>query len=59
MIPIPGTTSIAHLQENIAAADVSLDEEILKSLDELINQNTVSGERYPEAVMAEIDTENF
>ena len=59
VIPIPGTTSIAHLQENIAAADVSLDEEILKSLDELINQNTVSGERYPEAVMAEIDTENF
>ena len=30
---IPGTTSIDHLEENLAAADVALDEEDLATLD--------------------------
>ncbi len=59
VIPIPGTVSLAHQEENFAALDVKLDAEILQALDTLINQHTVAGERYPDAVMAEIDTENF
>lgn len=59
VIPIPGTTSIAHMEENIAAAGLGLEPGILQALDELINEHTVAGARYPDAAMAEIDTENF
>jgi pyridoxine 4-dehydrogenase len=31
--PIPGTTTIAHLEENVAAAALSLDDEELARLD--------------------------
>jgi aryl-alcohol dehydrogenase-like predicted oxidoreductase len=34
MLPIPGTGSIAHLEENVAAADLVLDEEELAQLDD-------------------------
>ena len=33
MLPIPGTSSIAHLEENVAAADLRLDDEDLALLD--------------------------
>jgi hypothetical protein len=56
---IPGTTSIAHLQENMAAGDISLSADIIDRLEALINQRTVSGPRYPAATQAEIDTEEF
>ena len=46
VVPIPGTTSPAHLRENIAAADVQLAPEIVARVDALINQRTVCGERY-------------
>jgi aryl-alcohol dehydrogenase-like predicted oxidoreductase len=32
MLPIPGTSSVAHLEENIAAASLKLDEEELTTL---------------------------
>jgi len=56
---IPGTTSPAHLEEDFGALDVELSDSILQSLDELINEETVSGPRYPAATQAEIDTEQF
>lgn len=59
VIPIPGTTSLAHMEENFAAGDVTLNDEIIKELDDHINQNTIMGERYNDATMAEIDSENF
>ncbi|MCA1689365.1 MAG: oxidoreductase [Actinobacteria bacterium] len=33
MLPIPGTTSVAHLEENLAAIDVELDEDDIAELD--------------------------
>ncbi|MEZ4777592.1 MAG: aldo/keto reductase [Bacteroidia bacterium] len=33
MLPIPGTSSVSHLQENMAAAELILDEEDLRSLE--------------------------
>jgi aryl-alcohol dehydrogenase-like predicted oxidoreductase len=57
VIPIPGTTKIAHLEENIAAEKVRLDRETVERLDALINPRTVSGARYNDATTAEIDTE--
>jgi aryl-alcohol dehydrogenase-like predicted oxidoreductase len=59
VVPIPGTTSISHLEEDVAAADTRLSGEMLARLDELINQDTVVGERYSAASQAEIDTEQF
>jgi pyridoxine 4-dehydrogenase len=35
MLPIPGTSSIAHLEENVAAAEVSLTDEQMATLDGL------------------------
>ena len=32
MLPIPGTSSVAHLEENIAAAALELDEEEMAAL---------------------------
>jgi aryl-alcohol dehydrogenase-like predicted oxidoreductase len=59
IVPIPGTRSIAHMEENLKAAEVSLSAEIIAELDNLINQNTVTGTRYSPAQQAEIDTEEF
>jgi aryl-alcohol dehydrogenase-like predicted oxidoreductase len=56
---IPGTTSIAHLQEDVLAGNVRLSAKVLQALNELINVGTVSGPRYPAATQAEIDTEEF
>ncbi len=57
VVPIPGTTSIAHLEENLGAALVYLDDELLARLEALINPATVSGARYNAATQGEIDTE--
>lgn len=59
IIPIPGTRSIAHLQENLQAAELQLDAAMLQAADRIINQNTIKGPRYPSATQAEIDTEEF
>jgi aryl-alcohol dehydrogenase-like predicted oxidoreductase len=59
VIPIPGTRHPAHVLENVAAAGVALDPSVIARLDRLINQQTVSGPRYPAATQQEIDTEEF
>jgi len=59
VIPIPGTTSALHLAENLGAAGLRLDAPLHRAIDALINQRSVSGARYNEAVQAEIDTEEF
>lgn len=59
IIPIPGTTSVAHLIENLGAADASLTTDQTGRLEALINQRTVTGARYAPTVQAEIDTEDF
>jgi len=56
---IPGTTSVAHLEEDVGALDVRLSAELLDQVEALVNRNSVSGPRYPAATQAEIDTEEF
>ncbi len=58
VIAIPGTTSLAHLQEDFAARDLALDAATFARLDALINARTVHGRRYNAATEAEIDTES-
>lgn len=59
IIPIPGTKHAAYAEENFGAMDVELSLQQISKLDQLINQETVSGPRYPEGTQAEIDTEQF
>lgn len=59
IIPIPGTTSVAHLQEDLGAMAVRLDAGLIARLDALINQQTVTGNRYSAQSASEVDTEEF
>jgi len=59
ILPIPGTARIDHLRENNGAAAVKLDVGVMQRLDALINQRTVSGDRYNEQANREVDTEVF
>ena len=59
IIPIPGTTSLDHLHENLQAAEVRLTPELFARVDALINQRTVVGERYGAQSSTEVDTEVF
>ena len=59
IIPIPGTTSVQHLQDNLGAADVVLGADVMARLEALINQKTVIGNRYSEQANREVDTETF
>ncbi|MGV3571309.1 MAG: aldo/keto reductase [Ramlibacter sp.] len=59
IVPIPGTTNVSHLRENLGAADVRLSADLLERLDAHINQRTVRGNRYSLQSRAEVDTEEF
>jgi hypothetical protein len=59
VVPIPGTRSIEHLRENVAAATVSVGSDVLERAGELVNERTVVGSRYSAAAAADIDTEAF
>jgi aryl-alcohol dehydrogenase-like predicted oxidoreductase len=48
IVPIPGTTKITRLQENVAAVDVHLTPEDLKEITAAADRVDVRGERYPE-----------
>lgn len=59
IIPIPGTSNPAHMKENAGAASVSLSTDIIDRLETLVNERTVSGARYPDAMQATVDTEDY
>jgi aryl-alcohol dehydrogenase-like predicted oxidoreductase len=48
IVPIPGTTKLSRLEENIAAANIELTQDELKRIDETLAQIQVAGDRYPE-----------
>ena len=48
IVPIPGTTKLHRLEENIGAASVELTAEDLREIESAASQITVQGERYPE-----------
>ena len=59
ILPIPGTTSVEHLKDDLGAANVRLSPEVLARLDALINPNTVAGDRYSDQANREVDTETY
>ena len=48
IVPIPGTTKLARLDENIAAAAIALSAEDLRSIESAASRITIQGARYPE-----------
>ena len=52
IVPIPGTTKLNRLEENIGALSVELTLDDLRDIDEAASQITVHGDRYPEALKA-------
>ena len=59
LVVIPGTTSIAHLEENMGAVDVKLSAVQMAALDAMINEQTVAGPRYTPGMQATVTTEQF
>ena len=55
IVPIPGTTKLERLQENIAAADVELTADDLEEIDSAASQITAQGARYTESAQRMID----
>lgn len=57
ILPIPGTTQVDHLMEDIAAANITLDAELIEAAETLLAE--VSGNRYPALARSEVDTEEM
>ena len=55
IVPIPGTTKLHRLQENVAAAAVELSEADLQDIDRAASQITVQGARYSESAQRMIN----
>jgi aryl-alcohol dehydrogenase-like predicted oxidoreductase len=50
IVPIPGSTKLTRVEENIGAVDVELTPEDLRELDSQAAKITVHGDRYPQAL---------
>jgi aryl-alcohol dehydrogenase-like predicted oxidoreductase len=55
IVPIPGSKSRRHLEENMGAADVSLTSDDMAALDAALPREKVSGPRYNERQMTLVD----
>jgi aryl-alcohol dehydrogenase-like predicted oxidoreductase len=51
IVPIPGTTKLHRLEENLAAAEVELTARDLADIKRALSEIDVEGERYPEHLM--------
>ena len=50
IVPIPGTTKLARLDENIGAASIALTSDELREIESAASHITIQGARYPEAL---------
>jgi aryl-alcohol dehydrogenase-like predicted oxidoreductase len=55
IVPIPGTTKVSRLEENLAGADVELSAEDLAAIDNALAAIEIRGERYTPQAMAMVD----
>ncbi len=55
IVPIPGTTKLHRLEENIGAAAIQLTSDDLREIDRAASEITVQGARYPEHLQKMID----
>lgn len=59
LVPIPGTTRLAHVKEDLAASGLHLSTDTLHRVDQTVNDATVAGLRYAPAIQASVDTERL
>ncbi|ANI79532.1 MULTISPECIES: aldo/keto reductase [Sphingobium] len=59
IVPIPGTTSIAHLDEDLAALSLDLPGDVLAAVDALFPAGVASGARYSRLAQSQTDTETW
>jgi aryl-alcohol dehydrogenase-like predicted oxidoreductase len=52
IVPIPGTTKLSRLEENLKAADIELTADDLNEIEKAAVAIKVEGERYPPQLMA-------
>lgn len=57
IVPIPGTTSVDHLRENLDAVNVRLSADMVRRVEACIAPDRVCGNRYNAQSSAEVDTE--
>ena len=55
IVPIPGTTKVVHLEDNVAAANVTLTEAEMAHLDTALAPEAIAGPRYNDQRMRLID----
>ncbi len=55
IVPIPGTTRRAHLEENVAALSVELTNADLEAIRQVMPEGAAAGDRYPEHMMKRIN----
>ncbi len=56
IVPIPGTKRRKYLEQNAEAAEIILSQEELAAIEDVFPKNAVSGLRYPEAMMASVNS---
>ncbi|KAA6300411.1 MAG: General stress protein 69 [Candidatus Ordinivivax streblomastigis] len=54
IVPIPGTTKLAHLDENLRAADLILSPEEVRELEDAVSQITIVGDHYPASEQSKV-----
>ncbi|SDM18565.1 Predicted oxidoreductase [Franzmannia pantelleriensis] len=59
IVPIPGSRSVTHMRENLAAEALQLDAACVARLDAMMTHEQIAGDRYTEAQQSEVDTETF
>ena len=55
IVPIPGTTKLSHLEDNLKAVNLSLPQETWDEHTQFLDSFEFAGERYPEAVLRLVD----
>lgn len=55
IVPIPGTKRRKYLEQNAEAAQIILSQEELAAIEDVFPKDAVSGQRYPEAMMASVN----
>jgi aryl-alcohol dehydrogenase-like predicted oxidoreductase len=55
IVPIPGTTKLHRLEENIGAAEIEITAQNLKEINDAVSQVQVQGARYPEQLQKMIN----
>lgn len=59
VIALPGTVNERHLEEDLAAAELTIPQDALQAVDKIFEPGAVSGTRYPPELQAVIGTEMF